>query len=61
MKESFLRLMEMRDEDIDFSDIPKVTDFTGWKSAKPYLDKIREHNLRIKAERERKKLENLNQ
>lgn len=57
MKESLIRLRHMKDEDIDFSDIPKVTDFTGWKRAKPYFDKIREHNLRIKAERERKKLE----
>lgn len=50
MKESLIRLRNMRDEDIDFSDIPEVTDFTGWKKAKPYLDKIREHNLSLKAD-----------
>ena len=49
MKENILRLMQKRDEDIDFSDIPEVTDFSGWKRAKPYFDKIREHNLKIEA------------
>ena len=57
MKESLIRLRHMKDENIDFSDIPEVTDFTGWKRAKPYFDKIREHNKRIKAEHERGKLE----
>ena len=57
MKESLIRLRHMRDEDIDFSDIPEVTDFTGWQRAKPFLDKIREHNRRVNAELERKKLE----
>lgn len=50
IRDSLIRLRNMRDEDIDFSDIPEVTDFTGWKRAKPYFDKIREHNLRLKAE-----------
>ena len=57
IKETFLRLRDMRDDDIDYSDIPRVTDFTGWKRAKPYLDKIREHNKRVNAERECKQLE----
>ena len=47
--------MEMRDEDIDFSDIPRITDFSRFKRAKPHFDAMREHNLRLKAERERKK------
>ena len=53
MKQRLIRLRHMRDEDIDFSDIPEVTDFTGWKRAKPFLDKIREHNRRVNAEREK--------
>ena len=57
MKQRLIKLRHMRDEDIDFSDIPEVTDFTGWKRAKPYLDKIREHNRRVNAELERQKLE----
>ena len=54
MKERLIRLMEMKDEDIDFSDIPKITDFSRFVRAKPYFDKMREKNLRIKAEQERK-------
>ncbi len=54
MKERLLRLMEMRDEDIDFSDIPKITDFSRFVRAKPHFDAIREHNLRVKAERAHK-------
>ena len=56
VRESFLRLRQkMRDNDIDFSDIPEITDFTGWKPAKPRLDAMREHNRRVNAERERQK------
>ena len=55
MKERLIELMEMRDEDIDFSDIPRITDFSRFKRAKPHFDAMREHNLRLKAERERKK------
>lgn len=58
MKERLLRLMEMRDEDIDFSDIPEVTDFSNWKPLKPRLDAMREHNRRVNAERERLKAMN---
>ena len=57
MKESIIRLMQMQDEDIDFSDIPEITDFSGWKRAKPYFDKIREHNLKIEAEQAAKQLQ----
>ena len=55
MKQRLIELMEMRDEDIDFSDIPRITDFSRFKRAKPHFDAMREHNLRLKAERERKK------
>ncbi|MBQ9627758.1 MAG: hypothetical protein IJP97_07065 [Synergistaceae bacterium] len=59
VRESFLRLRQkMRDNDIDFSDIPEITDFTGWKPAKPHFDKMREHNRRIDEERERRKAMN---
>lgn len=57
MRETFIRLRDVRDEDIDFSDIPPITDFSRFRPAKPYLDKIREHNKRVNAELERKKLE----
>lgn len=59
MKENIIRLMEMKDEDIDFSDIPEIKDFSGWKKAKPYFDKIREHNLRIDAELKAKQAKQL--
>lgn len=39
-----LDLMEMRDEDIDCSDIPKVTDFSGWHPLKPRVDAMRAHD-----------------
>lgn len=55
--ESIRKVRRMRDEDIDFSDIPRVTDFSGWKRAKPYFDKIREHNLKVRAERAAKQLQ----
>ena len=58
MKERLLNLMEMRDEDIDFSDIPRITDFSRFKPLKPRVDAMREHNLRLKAERERQKAMN---
>ena len=61
MKKSILRLMEMRDEDIDFSDIPPKTDFSRFKPLKPRIDKMREHNLRLKAEREKVKVNNNNE
>ena len=45
--------MEKPDEEIDFSDIPEITDFSRFKPGKPYFDKMRENNLRRKLERER--------
>lgn len=44
MKERFIRLMEMDDDDIDFSDIPRITDFSRFVPGKPIIDKMREHN-----------------
>ncbi len=55
MKERLLRLMEMRDEDIDFSDIPKITDFSRFIPGKPRFDAMREHNRKVEEERARKK------
>ena len=55
IRKNFLRMRkrrrEMRDDDIDFSDIPEVTDFSGFRPGKPYFDKMREHNLKREAER----------
>ena len=52
IRASIKRVMDMRDEDIDYSDIPEVTDFSGWKPARPFLDKIRKKNRRIRFQRE---------
>ena len=49
MKSMIIDLMEKDDEDIDYSDIPEVTDFSGWKPAKPFLDRIRKNNRRVDA------------
>ena len=50
IKASFIALMNMTDDDIDFSDIPRrKNNFSKPILAKPYLDKIREHNLKIEA------------
>ena len=49
---------KLRPEHIDTSDIPEATDFTRFRPLKPYLDKMRAHNLKVQAERaERAKLE----
>ena len=53
MKESIIALMKMKDEDIDFSDIPRVTDFSRFKPLKPRLDAMREHNRQNRLRRER--------
>ena len=58
MKKSIIRLMEMKDEDIDFSDIPRITDFSRFVRGKPHFDAMREHNRRVNAERERQKAMN---
>ncbi len=52
IRASIMRVMDMRDEDIDYSDIPEVKDFSGWKPAKPFLDKIRKKNRKIRFQRE---------
>ena len=52
MKERLIRLMEMKDEDIDFSDIPRITDFSRFRRGKPYFDKMREHNRYVREMRE---------
>ena len=53
MKERLIRLMEMEDEDIDFSDIPKITDFSRFVRGKPHFDKMREHNRYVEEMRKR--------
>ena len=52
IRTSIKRVRDMRDEDIDYSDIPEVTDFSGWRPAKPFLDKIRKKNRKIRFQRE---------
>lgn len=52
MKERLIRLMEMKDEDIDFSDIPRITDFSRFRRGKSYFDKMREHNRYVREMRE---------
>ena len=63
IRKNFLRMRDLRrkirDEDIDFSDIPEITDFSGFVPGKPYFDKIREHNKRVWAEREQQQQQNL--
>ncbi|MBQ7168628.1 MAG: hypothetical protein IJR63_01835 [Synergistaceae bacterium] len=53
MKERLIRLMEMKDEDIDFSDIPRITDFSRFVRGKPIFDAMREHNRQNRLKRER--------
>ena len=57
IRQDFLKRMEnnrkMRGFEVDCSDIPEVTDFSGFRPGKPYIDRIREHNKRVWAERER--------
>lgn len=47
------RLEAMTDEDIDFSDIPEVTDFTNWRLARDHLRAIAEANYRWRQEKTR--------
>lgn len=53
MKERLIALMEMKDEDIDFSDIPRITDFSRFVRGKPIIDAMREHNRQNRLRRER--------
>lgn len=54
--EQMQRLRDMRDEDIDYSDIPPITDFSGFRRAVPRVtDLVPEENkqqitLRLDAE-----------
>ncbi len=61
MKQHLIRLMEMPDEEIDFSDIPPIIDFSRFVRGKPHFDAMRERNRRINEERERKRLESQSQ
>ena len=54
MKGRLIRLLEMKDEDIDFSDIPRITDFSRFVRGKPRIDAMRENNRRRREERERR-------
>lgn len=41
----------MRDEDIDLSDIPEVTDFTGWQRGGPFYRPVKQQlTLRLDAD-----------
>ncbi len=55
IRQDFLKRMEnnrkMRGFEVDCSDIPEITDFSGFVSGKPYFDRIREHNKKLWAER----------
>lgn len=46
--------MEMKDENIGFSDIHRITDFSRFWSLKPCVDAMIEHNRRVNAERARR-------
>ena len=56
MKQRLIEMMfrDKNDDEIDFSDIPEITDFSRFKPLKPRLDAMREHNRKIREERERK-------
>ena len=43
-------LAAMSDDDIDFSDIPEVTDWTGWKRGKFYRPVKQQVTLRLDAD-----------
>ncbi|MBR0257883.1 MAG: hypothetical protein IJQ58_09125 [Synergistaceae bacterium] len=49
----FKRLDETRGE-VDTSDIPEVTDFSHFVPGKPYVDRIRAHNLKVYEERRKR-------
>lgn len=63
MKQRLIAMMfrDKDDDEIDFSDIPEITDFSRFKPLKPRLDAMREHNRRIRLERERREREALSQ
>ena len=55
MKQRLLEMMfrDKDDNEIDFSDIPEITDFSRFRPGKPHFDAMREHNRRINEERKR--------
>ena len=53
MKQRIIRLMEMSDDEIDFSDIPRITDFSRFVRGKSHFDAMREHNRQNRLKRER--------
>ncbi len=53
IRKRFLMRMDAKRREIDLSDIPEATDFSRFRPGKPYIDKMREHNLRVRAEREK--------
>ena len=57
IRQRFFKRMDAKRREVDTSDIPEVTDFSRFKPGKPYVDRIREHNLRIEAERQKQKQE----
>ena len=57
IREKFFQRMDAKRREVDTSDIPEVTDFSRFRPGKPYVDRIREHNLRIEAERQKQKQE----
>ena len=61
IRRNFIRRMDEKRKlfgEPDTSDIPEVTDFSHFRPGKPIIDRIREHNLKVQAERaERARLE----
>ena len=57
MKQRIIAMMfrDKEDDEIDFSDMPEVTDFSRFRPLKPHLDAMRENNRRRREERERMK------
>ncbi len=53
IRKRFLMRMDAKRREVDLSDIPEATDFSRFRPGKPYIDKMREHNLRVRAEREK--------
>ena len=55
MKQRIVAMMfrDKDDDEIEFSDIPEVTDFSHFKPLKPRLDAMREHNRQNRLRRER--------
>ena len=47
------RLEAKTDDEIDYSDIPEVTDFTNWRPARDHLRAIAEANYRWRQEKTR--------